>query len=224
MELSDILGAIPKMESVLNVWRAFGWSEGSRSNLPSRVICETENSLREKVDKGWSTLVHSVKSAAVILAELSYPACSIALLEEVGVAIQNSAVTSDAKEGMALKQLIAVILKYKKRTIQGRVPRFILVKGVSKARISQLRECKERKLGGSGVDQAFADYNAMESGRKIEFAKITNKRFRDEDLERALKFVLAPTNVGTLSWGTKRVQLGSNEIVTLPAIEVPKNC
>ena len=49
-------------------------------------------------------------------------------------------------------------------------------------------------------------------------AAISATRFNEHAVENAVKFMLHPSNVGTLSWGHKKIKLTEHKVGTLPAL------
>ena len=81
---------------------------------------------------GWNTMVYSGYSAAVRVAEILYPANSDSLLADVSIKLrQNSCSTCTTKDdNKILDTMIMIMNSSKKRSIQGRVARAILVNGI----------------------------------------------------------------------------------------------
>ena len=83
--------SIKQVESVHDLWQAFGWSQATKKKLPNREdLRKGDVLLKESGGSGWSTMVQSVLAAVVRCAEILYPANSDSLLEEVAARLSQS--------------------------------------------------------------------------------------------------------------------------------------
>lgn len=73
------------------------------------------------------------------------------------------------------------------------------------------------KISKDGFAAARRDLESLKEGRQITKALRSLSRFDPTAVEKAVEFILSPTNVSFLSWGTKKAHLDGNR-VSLPAI------
>ena len=203
---------IKQVETVHDLWQAFGWSQATKNKLPNEDLRKGDVLLKESGGSGWSTMVQSVLAAVVRCAEILYPANSDSLLEEVAARLsQSSSSIATRDENRVTENTIMIMNASQKRSIQARVARAILVKGQS------LKRDGVFTLGGSSVDQARKDFKVMEAGMSLCIPPITRCRFDEQILHEAVMFILKD-NVTPISWGTKQMKLSDAETVTLPSL------
>ncbi|KNC74732.1 hypothetical protein SARC_12728 [Sphaeroforma arctica JP610] len=58
----------------------------------------------------------------------------------------------------------------------------------------------------------------MDRSDALNTVKYSRARFSESRLEAAIQFILSEENVCLISWGTKSLRIGRNEIVTLPTL------
>lgn len=73
-------------------------------------------------------------------------------------------------------------------------------------------------MGKKALDLARKDRESLLRGAGIEETIYSRTRFNTETLERAVDFIVSPSNVGMLSWGEKVVELSPYERVVLPSL------
>ena len=215
---TDILHRVTTIKTVGDIWHAFEWNRGTRKSLPGEGKRKTNTTLREEGSPGWSSMVQTVLSAAVQLSELVYSASSMALLEDVARAVLD--ISSDPRDER--KRLVDALSNISdrapRRSVQGRVARAVLTKGLSKNSITQLKGKGALRLGGRSIDNGYKEYFHMISGKELCKAAISATRFNEQAVENAVKVMLHPSNVGKLSWGHKKITLTEHEVVTLPVL------
>jgi hypothetical protein len=126
----------------------------------------------------------------------------------------------------AAEQIAIVISKAPKASIQGRVARACMVKALPSYIITKLKKsgrlsvviAAKLNLTGEVQRRAYRDYNSMVEGVLLKKAEQSRKRYDDNALTKAVKYMLLPSNVGALSWGTREVRLSQNEVITLPTL------
>eukprot|EP00731_Ephydatia_muelleri_P007924 Em0004g262a len=210
---------IKQVETVHDLWQAFGWSQATKKKLPNEDLRKGDVLLKESGDSGWSTMVQSFLAAVVRCAEILYPANSDSLLEEVAARLSQSSSSITTKdENRVTENTIMIMNASQKRSIQARVARAILVKGLPGHRIQSLKRDGVFTLGGSSVDQARKDFKVMEAGMSLCIPPITRCRFDEQILHEAVMFILSKDNVTPISWGTKQIKLSDAETVTLPCL------
>ena len=193
------------LKDVNGLYTAFGWSESTRRNLPSMEQRKSNKELSKTHPNQRSAMSHSALSAAVCVAEILYPANHMSLLEDV--ALRNIGPGSNGRERQAqaiIDVLGDIIRKSPRCTIQSRVARAVLVKGLSHSTLSALRSEKNLTMGGTARAEAYRDINKMLNGEELRKRVVSLARVDDRDIEQAVKIMLSPSNVGTLSWGTKQ--------------------
>ena len=82
--------SIKQVETVHDLWQAFGWSQATKKKLPNEDLRKGDVLLKESGGSGWSTMVQSVLAAVVRCAKILYPANSDSLLEEVAARLSQS--------------------------------------------------------------------------------------------------------------------------------------
>ena len=70
------------IETRKDVWDAFGFTESMRKKLPSEHARNSDGKIRESNPGGWSTMVQSVLTASVKVAEILCPAMSQELVQD----------------------------------------------------------------------------------------------------------------------------------------------
>ena len=106
-------------------------------------------------------------------------------------------------------------------SVQKRVIRAILVKGINKTSI--LRElattCDHPRIdAGTQYTQSKVDYETMHSGSLLSKTDFTRKSVKDGIVEEAVDYILHKDNITTVSWGNIDCVLSKDEIVILPQI------
>ena len=89
---------IKQVETVHDLWQAFGWSQATKKKLPNEDLRKGDVLLKESGGSGWSTMVQSVLAAVVRCAEILYPANSDSLLEEVAARLSQSSSSITTKD------------------------------------------------------------------------------------------------------------------------------
>ena len=131
---------IKQVETVHDLWQGFGWSQATKKKLPNEDLRKGDVLLKESGCSGWSTMVQSVLAAVVRCAEFLYPANSNSLLEEVATRLSQSSSSITTKdENRVTENTIMIMNASQKRSIQARVARAILVKGLPGHRIQSLK-------------------------------------------------------------------------------------
>lgn len=106
-----------------------------------------------------------------------------------------------------------IVKKAPSRSIQGRVGRAILNKGLSKHALAKLVDVKGVRIRGNSTTLAYNDFNLMAEGKLLSKKKRNVARFDFTKMKKAVHFILSPGITGTLSWGTKTVKLCNTESV-----------
>lgn len=105
----------------------------------------------------------------------------------------------------------------KKHSIQARVARAILVKGLLGHHIESLKRESIFILGGSSLDQAWTDFKMMEAGKSLCIPPITRSHFDEQILHETVMLILSKDNVTPIHWGTEQIKRSDDKIVTLPS-------
>jgi hypothetical protein len=158
-------------------------------------------------------MVNGVAKITRKAANLVYPGGANELLQSVARKELNERTKSIQKVNKMNDLLVQMFKQAPKGSIQKRVLQAALVKGLS----SDDRVALETKHGVKiWKGQAYSDVRALISGDILSNASRTNKRFSDTGVMRAVMFITQRQNVGTLSWGVKKILIGEDEI------ELPK--
>ena len=108
-----------------------------------------------------------------------------------------------------------------KNSVARRVARAIAVQSFSRQTIeelSQTRGLSKTLLKGRARDKAKADFEAIHSGKDLVKVKWARSRTSTEVVEKTVRFLLSPSNISPLSWGTRTVRLSKSEEVELPRL------
>jgi len=161
-------------------------------------------------------MVQSVRSAAVRVAEIMYPADTNALLDEVFGRCVN---TVSSPEGERLLASVAAVKKKAtKSSVEAHVSHAILCNALSQDRIQVLKADGVVTLGGASYDQSLKDFRGIVETGRIVTMKRKLQRFDESIVTRAVEFMLLQQNIGVLSWGQKKVNLDEFKTVELPSL------
>ena len=153
------------VDPAAELWDFFGWSQGTKSSLPSRKERAENMMLKESNKKGWSTIVRSVASAAHTVAEVVYPANPQLACDEACAKILGK----DPKPLTRLETtLVTAYQAAPKGSVEKRALRAVLVKGISSKRIEEMRKEGRMTLGSTGQSSGYKDYKEILAGRKLE--------------------------------------------------------
>eukprot|EP00731_Ephydatia_muelleri_P029461 Em0020g1105a len=166
------------IETRKDVWDAFGFTESMRKKLPSEHARNSDGRIRESNPGGWSTMVQSVLTAAVKVAEILCPAMSQELVQDATDKVRGA-----VPARKALMKLENVLIEHNSAspnlTIQKRVTQALLVKGLPKKRMESLQQEGRFHIGGYARMTALADSQAILEG--LELIKPTQTRARVEE-------------------------------------------
>ena len=127
------------IETRKDVWDAFGFTESMRKKLPSEHARNSDGRIQESNPGGWSTMVQSVLTAAVKVAEILCPAMSQELVKDATDKVRGA-----VPARKALMKLENVLIEHNNAspnlTIQKRVTQALLVKGLPKKRMESLQQ------------------------------------------------------------------------------------
>ena len=214
--------------TIKSLWRIFDFPESLKKNLPSKVARDA-GTVHTGSSKGmlstWACLVQTLLTIATICAQVLYPGAYMALLEAVALKILGRK-DPETELLRAAERIAMVIAKAPKASIQGRVARACAVKAFPSFIITKLKksgklsvvDAAKLNLTGEVQSRAYRDYNSMVEGVLLEKAEQSRKRYDENALRKAVKYMLLPSNVGALSWGTRDVRLSQNEVITLPTL------
>ena len=198
-------------------WEAFGFNDSQLKKLPSK----TDRSKRPSNRHTASALGSGVARAATRVAEILFPGDTSTLLQAVGDRLQGK---SDATVEQQFDKLLTaagkVLAASPKSSVQRRVSRAILQKGLSRKRQLALDAKFGTSLAGSGFVKirAYTDYRKMADGGAITSRARRISRLPTANVQAAVDFILAPANCGVLSWGSKTVSLGRGDVIELPSL------
>ena len=154
------------IETRKDVWDAFGFTESMRKKLPSVHARNSDGRIRESNPGGWSTMVQSVLTAAVKVAEILCPAMSQELVQDATDKVRGA-----VPARKALMKLENVQIEHNNAspnlTIQKRVTQALLVKGLPKKRMESLQQEGRFHIGGYARMTALADSQAILEGLKL---------------------------------------------------------
>ena len=200
-----------------DVWEAFGFNDSQLKKLPSK----TDRSKGQATATQRAHLARIVARAATRVAEILFPGDTSTLLQAVGDRLQGK---SDATVEQQFDKLLTaagkVLAASPKSSVQRRVSRAILQKGLSRKRQLALDAKFGTSLAGSGFVKirAYTDYRKMADGGAITSRARRISRLPTANVQAAVDFILAPANCGVLSWGSKTVSLGRGDVIELPSL------
>ena len=208
----------PVLRPVKDVWKAFELQQSFYAKLPSVVDRTTNKNLKEDNHRGWSILFTSFCAACDSLARIMFEADPDLLLDHF--ARKRLSMIDENKELNKLKNVLKDIAKAAPRaSIQGRVVRAAMAKGLSRASLDNLNEKDPSfSLVGSSLNKGFWDFKALVQGAILKKTSSARERFIKDHVETAVKFILCQENISTLSWGHRTIQLSATESVQLPAL------
>lgn len=203
------------VETVSDIWNAFGYSSAQRKKLPS---FKARSSPRvDDVRAGWPTLVQSVLTAATRVSEILHPGNPQALLEAVARKILGKEPSDKELQNVA-STMGDMIRKASPGSTEMRILRAAAVKGFSKASLDKFHGTQELPIGKRSRITGYHDFKNFMEGLAVGRKAFKSARFNEDCLRRAVEFILSPQMVGTLSWGVREVHLDASEKVTLPRL------
>ena len=126
----------------------------------------------------------------------------------------------DAVTSSTLDDLLTILKKSKKGSIQKRVVRALIIKCVRKNLLKG--KCKEHGVndltGGKIRQDSVKDFDAMISGETLEKKSFTINRTEDEKVKEVVSYILHRDHIVTTAWGDRQFNLGLDEEVTLPRL------
>lgn len=202
---------------------AFGMGETERKKLPPK-----------KMARGDVALSHQVKSYTVaVLRRIVHhcihilaPGHAHTLIHLLGHELAGKETLPAEKQLNRMIETTVMISQLAPRgSIQGRVARSIIAKGLSKKKIEEIGKTYEGTLaGGAAYNRAMDDFQffttEVENGKAGAMIpkKHSRERFDRDGVDKMLKFILSPRNIGFLSWGKRLVPLGATEVIELPSL------
>ena len=127
-----------------------------------------------------------------------------------------------SRQDRLVKTLVDMNIAAPRRSVVFRVTRAALFKALTTKEQQDLRsQYPDLCAFNSGGSQKFI-YNDLNSilGKGEDLCKPQQKRarFSNEKLEATIRFMLSPSNISPLSWGTRLVRIDASETVALPVL------
>ena len=99
-------------------------------------------------------------------------------------------------------------------SIARRVARAIAVNGLQPTQLRDLQEnhgLNRGLIGGTVRQDAVKDFETLSAGSDLQLPTRTVRRFQETTLANVVEFILSPSNISPLSWGTREVWLSDFE-------------
>ena len=166
-----------ELQSVPDLWRAFGLTESSRKNLPR----ESSRKAGDLTDaKGMSTMRRSVAKIATKTAEILCPGNPKDVLRDAArILVRQTAPKNEVEElGLSgtkvvvdAKHLVAVVRASPKGSVQARVARALLAKLLSRKDTDRVSRVTGLNLKGKIRSRAYEDFATIMEGEVLQKGK-----------------------------------------------------
>eukprot|EP00750_Incisomonas_marina_P000258 INCI10205.1.p1 GENE.INCI10205.1~~INCI10205.1.p1 ORF type:complete len:337 (+),score=31.61 INCI10205.1:25-1011(+) len=153
------------LQSIEDVWKAFGFTKSQRKKLPSKA----DRSNGHATSTQLAFLVNIVLRTATQAAAILFPGDVTTLLEAVADRIKSNNASVEKQFDRLCTTAGNVLAASPKGSVQRRVSRAILQKGLSRKRQLALDSKIGTSIASSGMTKirAYADYRTMADGGEI---------------------------------------------------------
>jgi hypothetical protein len=200
-----------------DLMRAFGWSQTTVQNLPSKKAAETDEELWKSKPQAWSAMRQSIMDMTIKGCEIVYPKNSQALLHDVATSLKGEVPESKLFEKL-LTTLINAYDASPAKSAQWRLARSVLVKGLPRKYRKELSSAGRLKISGSAQTRAWKDMGLILEGCELIKSMASRRKVDEEIVKDCVAWILTQENVCVFSWGVKHVRLSENEVVILPRV------
>ena len=181
-----------------------------------RILRPEKHRVNGTVDtssEAFTRMIRVLRNSSRIAASHVYPALPDVLLQAAARAeLQISAGEKEfSKFG---DELCEVYKKLRKNSDGKRILRAVAVKGLTKLRRTKWEQKHAIHLS---EHVGYADSTQLHAEHGLLRGKRNNVRFNSDVVTHAVKFILAPEHVSTLSWGQRAVRVGDTDY-TLPSL------
>ena len=199
---------------------AMGWPAGRVSRHLAKKELRHDLKKMEEISKTqWNQMMRVIRDVVDDVSRILYPADPLRLCKDFASAFCSENNISMRRNLRELEKLKDTALegkrKAKKNSVELRTIRALL-SVCSRSFLLEQKECAISARGRS-YQSGKQDLNLLLSGKSLDPKKKSNRRFDPAAVEHAVKFILSPSNVGILSWGTKNIHLDGRRYV-IPAL------
>lgn len=159
-----------------DLWAAFDWSEGTRSNMPSLSVRQS-GCKADAAPHRWSAAVRRLQYAIRTVAQLLFVNDADTLISDAMKGLPQQSSRDDEREQRMLAALIAITQNAPKGSGEKRTARAILCHSVGARGIRQLTAARRMTLGWESRDSAARDYMCLQSGNKLKKTRRAVRRF-----------------------------------------------
>ena len=210
-----------QIDDVATLWFGHGLSQPTFRQLPSKR--SRDEGTVDEGSRGFAAMAAGLSKIVRRSAELLYPGGSNVLTQRLSAKLCKPVEKYTTKDVEKIGDFLASVYKKgAKASIQKRVVRAVLLKGFRGAVRKQIETRNDFRVWTTS-SQAYNDAAALEAGDTLAHNSRTNTRYSEEGVQTAVRFILRPSNVGTLSWGTELVKVGT-DIIELPKVVRRKSC
>lgn len=163
----------PELKTWRDVWAAFGFTKPLCRKFPSRV-----DRIEGKVHRssaGWNSMLQRLHAATTRVAQIFYPSKANDLKQDMARKILKKELALAVKPAKELACIIETLTlameKSPSNSIQRRTLRAVMVKGLTKATITELKRQGRITLGGAGKDAAYHDFKTLALGKLLEIKR-----------------------------------------------------
>ena len=179
-------------------------------------------------------MLRLMRQLAVATAKLIYPAKPEDLLARAGLDLgaghqgerrrKRARGNSAKSQGSALFSTVVELYdSVGQRSIERRVLRAVLVKGLTLPQLSSQPGKAKSLVGGDARARGYDDFDTMAAGDSLARGRKSYSRFSDEQLTGAVNALLSPDNISPLSYGVRNVKLAADETITLPVLQAKQS-
>ena len=214
-----------------SIFDFFSYPQYMKKYIPSKIARETATDLVDFKNQRFRYLHHSVKKIILKVTKTFVPGVSH---DEFVEAILTDIISSKIKKKGKNPKISRIKDKWERLTnvlcnvekhsninsIEKRVTRAILNKGLAEGDLQSLMKEHNFKFGtGRARFRAREDIKTLLNGEKLHVQKRNIVRVGDDVVRKLVDFILSPNNVVPNSYGTKKVKLSRNEVLTLPRLQ-----
>ena len=199
-----------KCKTINDIVAALGLDGKYVVHFPSQNVRRTESD-PEHIER-YSSMVSFAQSCVKSLCELIYPA---------NPSVLETALNRDkrikARSETLIQQMGLLGRNMKRKSIEQRIMYANLANVLSRQDLSHVVHPDGSDITARSFASMRQDYQCLENDHGISVEKRSVRRYRKETVTAAVKFILGPSNAQVLSWGERKLFVGS-KIVKLPKV------
>ena len=221
-----------KISNIDDIIKHFKLPKTIQSSIGSEEQRRRDAKMVQTNPRGWLGMTNMVQACTNQLIDVICPGPSRTNLREC---LAQKLISENAKAGhrriktteQQFDQLLSALFKVMNASQKGSIPkkisRALLCAGVP--RTNTLRKACEQFNSsyistGTTRMEALVDYEKLIAGEFMDDKKIYSRdKKNDLAVEKAVKFLLQPDNIGTFSWGTTTKYLSKDETIVLPKLQ-----